>query len=715
MAYRKAEILSPAGTYDCLVAAIDAGADAVYAGGTRFGARAYAGNLDTDTMLAAIDYVHLHGRKLYMTVNTLLKSQEMEALYAYLLPYYERGLDGVIVQDMGVLSFLRAQFPDLPVHISTQCGVTSAEGARLFERSGASRIIPARELSLEEIRDIRDGCGLEIECFVHGALCYCYSGDCLLSSMIGGRSGNRGQCAGPCRLPYQVGNESDATLLSMKDLCTIKRIPELIDAGVDAFKIEGRMKQPDYVFTVTRMYRTYMDLYARCGPAGYKVSESDEKELKNAYTRRGYTDGYLSRHNGREMISFARIKPAPEEEENIAYVQDPSKKLPITGELSLFAEEPARLRFQYQDIQVCVEGERVERAKNQPLTEDGIRRQMEKTGDTPFLLSELQIQMDENIFLTVKALNALRRDAIGQLLEACVKDFKRPEPSGSVPSLHPRDQKAAGAKPSLRMAAFVSTQKQLLAVMKAPAVKRIYVEPSLGLSDAAEKTLQKKPEGKEVFLATPFIFRQAAVRDFTNHYEAILSRFDGLLIRSMDAYAWAKERQYPHPIAADDTVYVFQENAREYFYAQGLTELAAPAELNERELKELGITSMTLVVYGYHPVMVSAGCIKKNTASCDHREGMLYMRDRKGMKFPVKNFCRYCYNVIYNCMPLNLLDQKEEIFRLSPRYLRLDFTIESGDETAQILSDAASVFFDEKKYVPPEGGFTRGHFKRGVK
>ena len=269
------EILAPAGSLESLKAAVCAGADAVYIGGSLFGARAYADNPKEEELLGAIDYVHLHGRKIYLTVNTLLKENEMEKLYEYLVPYYRQGLDAVIVQDIGVMQFVKHNFPDMSIHVSTQAAVTNALGASFFGRLGADRIVPARELSLKEVRDIKEKTGLEVECFVHGAMCYCYSGQCLLSSMIGGRSGNRGQCAQPCRLPYALDGKKPQDLLSLKDLCTIDDIPLLLPAGIESFKIEGRMKQPGYVYTVVSMYRKYTDLYLSQKKGRYHVSDTD--------------------------------------------------------------------------------------------------------------------------------------------------------------------------------------------------------------------------------------------------------------------------------------------------------------------------------------------------------------------------------------------------------------------------------------------------------
>ncbi len=304
----KIEILSPAGSYDSLKAAIAAGADAVYVGGTRFGARAFADNFDTETMLEAIDYVHLHGKKIYLTVNTLLKEHELKReLYDYLLPYYKQGIDAVIVQDIGVLQFVREQFPDLPIHASTQMTITNVRGAKFLERLGVERVVTAREMKLDEIREIAEQTDLEIESFVHGALCYCYSGQCLYSSMLGGRSGNRGQCAQPCRLPYRMKGTSKAQyLLSLKDICTLEYIPELVESGIFSFKIEGRMKKPEYVAFVTAMYRKYVDLYLKVGKRGFSVEKKDKENLMDIYNRGGFHSGYYHTQNGREMLSMNR-------------------------------------------------------------------------------------------------------------------------------------------------------------------------------------------------------------------------------------------------------------------------------------------------------------------------------------------------------------------------------------------------------------------------
>ena len=312
---RMVELLAPAGSYESLRAAVNAGADAVYIGGSRFGARAYADNPDEDALLDGIRYCHLHGKKLYMTVNTLLKEEELEQeLYSYLLPYYQAGLDGVIVQDFGVVQYFMERFPQLPVHASTQMTITGCDSVRILQRHGVTRVVPARELSLNEVRQIIEETGIEVETFVHGALCYCYSGQCLFSSMIGGRSGNRGRCAQPCRLPFRredgerkaLGSQS--YLLSTKDLCTLELLPEIVGAGIASLKIEGRMKRPEYTAGVVSIYRKYLDRLEQMGgkPKRWKVEPEDLRTLMDLYNRGGFTDGYYHQYNGPEMMSMER-------------------------------------------------------------------------------------------------------------------------------------------------------------------------------------------------------------------------------------------------------------------------------------------------------------------------------------------------------------------------------------------------------------------------
>lgn len=314
------EILAPAGSYEGMRAAMNAGCDAVYIGGSSFGARAFANNLNEETLLGAIDEAHIRDKKLYLTVNTLVKEKERtKELYNFIERFYREGLDAVIVQDMGVLHFLAKNFPGLPIHASTQTTITMAQGANLLKPYGVTRLVTARELNLKEIRAIRDNTDLEIETFVHGALCYCYSGQCLMSSMIGGRSGNRGRCAQPCRMPYQfysdqkkLSTDKEKFLLSPKDINTLAYLPQLIEAGIDSFKIEGRMKRPEYAAAVSSIYRSYADLYLEKGREYYEnfiTSESFRKDmlkLQDVYNRGGFSEGYGKAYHGKSMMSLYR-------------------------------------------------------------------------------------------------------------------------------------------------------------------------------------------------------------------------------------------------------------------------------------------------------------------------------------------------------------------------------------------------------------------------
>ena len=455
------EILAPAGSTESMVAAINAGADAVYMGGSRFGARAYANNPAEDGFLQAIDYVHLYGRRLYMTVNTLVKEEEMEQLPDFLDPYYRRGLDAAIVQDLGVLSLIRERFPKLPVHISTQATVTGRWSARLFKELGAARVVTARELSLEEIAGIRDEVDLEIESFVHGALCYCYSGQCLLSSLIGGRSGNRGRCAQPCRLPYTVeeagtgrhpgrrkarqsdvgrknGHADGEYLLNLKDLCTLDLLPDIVEAGVFSLKIEGRMKSPRYTAGVVSIYRKYVDQYLEKGRDGYRVDPADKQMLLELFDRGGFTDGYYRQQNGRRMLSLGKRPGFREVDQELYEYLDQkyvNAKLqePVDAVLTVREGETMSLTLHMsgnsgKEPAFGVTGGVVQKAQNQPMTEERLRRQMNKTGESPFFFRQLRVELKGACFVPVQELNDLRRRGLEELERRILEGYRREVP-----------------------------------------------------------------------------------------------------------------------------------------------------------------------------------------------------------------------------------------------------------------------------------------------
>lgn len=728
---KKTELLSPAGSYETLKAVVNAGADAVYCAGNRFGARAYANNFTQEEMISAIDFMHLKGKKLYMTVNTLLKEKELEEeLYSYLAPYYEAGLDAVIVQDLGVMHFIKEHFPGLPIHASTQMTITGAYGAELLMNAGCSRIVTARELSLEEIQYIYEKTGAEIESFVHGALCYCYSGQCLLSSMIGGRSGNRGRCAQPCRLPYEVAEEKrkGAYLLSPKDLCTIDMIPELIQHGVHSFKIEGRMKQAEYAAGVTSIYRRYIDKYEKNPKEPFRVSEEDHQKLWDLGNRCGFTDGYYKRHNGKDMITFQKPShekgnEALQQQIRKAYIEAETKEK-IKGILILSKELPAKLVLEYKGIKVEVEGSLVQKAQKQPMTRETILDKMQKTGNTPFVFETLTLEMEEDIFIPVGALNQLRRDGLEQLEQQILGSFRRSlkkeekketkQESVSF-SRQTRQQNQTSRKWQPELRVLVENREQFFAALNQPEVRRIYMDI---FQVTAHDIEQVRETGKQLYLALPYILRKHTAEELKQIVMSYMEKNpDGYLARNFEEISFLLKLGIKgSQIQTDYGVYVFSNESRKALEEWGIEHFTLPVELNRNELLKLSLENGEMTLYGHQPLMISAQCLRKNTKGCDKTPGIFYLKDRYGKMFPVKNVCRECYNIIYNTSPLVLLHQQKIIEELAPEAVRLHFTIENQKETEQIFSLYRQAFLEKQKILPEQyfKDYTNGHLKRGV-
>lgn len=801
----RVEILAPAGSMECLKAAIAAGADAVYTGGALFGARAYAHNLTEEELLEAIDYVHLHGRRLYLTVNTLIKDREMEKqMYDYLLPYYRQGLDAVIVQDIGLFRFIRKHFPDLPIHASTQMTLTGVDGAKFLEKEGAQRIVTSRELSMAEVKKIADETELEIESFVHGALCYCYSGQCLFSSFIGGRSGNRGQCAQPCRLLYQTPEaKRPQYLLSLKDICTLELIPEMIESGIYSFKIEGRMKKPEYAAAVAFQYRKYADLYLKyyeeC-PAGedpaayamkkYRVCEEDRQMLLDLYNRGGFHTGYYHTQNGREMVSLNRpnhagvpavkvlakkgrtvtakamtdlspqdiielpMRKGREKADNYTckdavrkgmnvqipvFADTPFKrdeiwmrtrnsalierlheefvngkiKERICGTFRLYPQEAATLTVKCRDAEITVTGEKAQEALSQPMSRERIEKQLRKTGNTEFEFSFLKAGIGEKVFLPMQSLNELRREALETLEKVICENYRRSgevkEPEENKTELSMEEEVISGWTASVR------TAEQLEVILEEEAIGRIYVDctmfPRIWEKDSYVEWITKvHAAGKEIYLVMPYIFRERTRKQYEAAYNRIFGAgWDGILIANYESFAFLKEHGYTGRIMTDYNLYEFNQESRKFWKEKGVFEFTAPVELTERELQDLRVKDGEVIVYGYLPMMISAGCIQKTTRGCLKKSGQTTITDRYRNPFVVKNECDYCYNILYNYVPLYLGDRMEEVYQIGPGRIRLMFTTERQQEVRQILS----AYFEGKEL--PEGTYTRGHWKRGIK
>lgn len=758
MRQHQVEILAPAGSYESMTAAIAAGADAVYIGGQRFGARAYADNLDGDRMAEAIDYAHLHGCHLYMTVNTLVKEGELGYIYEYLKPYYMQGLDAVIVQDLGVFAYIRRHFPDLAIHASTQMTITGAYGAKVLKDLGASRIVTAREMSLEEIQRIREKVDVEIESFVHGALCYSYSGQCLFSSIVGGRSGNRGRCAQPCRLPYDVkrcgrvlnkGNEK--YVLSLKDLCTLELIPDMVEAGVCSMKIEGRMKSPRYTAGVVSIYRKYVDMYLNYGRKGYRVDGKDRQMLLELFDRGGFTDGYYKRHNGADMVAtkekpvFRRGNEALFQYLDEHYVMK-NRQTAVCGSVVMREGQPVQMALKCGDAIVTVEGGVVQKARNQPVTADMLDKQMRKTGNSPFMFEKLDILVEGAGFLPVQALNELRRRGIKRLREEMLRPYRRlgAEKEGGTgegesdgPVIMPvggsivSDRTVVGGitMPEMAYADKNALPERILelhvllerpectdAVLKNRDVSEVMLESGGFAPESWECVVNRCHQaGKRCVLALPPIFRTEAVTFFDRNMTALREAgFDGLLLRTLEEVEYLREKRIGIPWVADHSLYTFNHLAAEMLREQGAARITLPLELNSRELSDTGCHGAELVVYGYLPMMISAQCVKRTVEGCRKKPDLLMLKDRMGKELPVRNHCQFCYNTIYNISPLSLLGQERMIRRLSPGAVRLQFTLEPPTEAEEITKAFAASFLHGKTVDTPVAEFTRGHFKRGV-
>lgn len=728
------ELLAPAGSLLSLKAAIRAGADAVYIGGEKFGARAMADNPDEEGLLSGIAYAHLRGKKVYLTVNTLLKNEEIkEELYQYLLPFYEGGIDAFIVQDLGVFSFIRENFPDIDIHASTQMAVTGVESARLLKEMGACRIVTARELSLEEIGDIHSKVDIEIESFVHGALCYCYSGECLFSSILGGRSGNRGRCAQPCRMPYQVSKDKKLLssakgeyALSAKDMNTLEILPQILEAGVYSLKIEGRMKKAEYTAGVVSIYRKYLDLYKEYG-AKLEIDSKDLKMLYDIYNRDGFHSGYFKDYNGADMIARENQKKDKKQRNEEIFLGlkerylDKEDCLPISFYLSLKKGCPATITAVFKDLAVTVEKEEVSKAKSRPLSEGEVAKKMGQLGGSGFYLENLEILMEDDIFLSMGQLNALRRAALEEVKENILAPYRRKARRSEKEDLlqvcddYKKDKKA-------EVFAEVSSVEQFKSVLTYPYIRGIYLDLGIFLDDFGnwkedcKGYIQKcKEVGKECYLAYPHMIRGAHKEAdyFAPVKEWVEAGLSGFLIRNLDSYQRIKEAGLAELAVLDYNLYSMNDYAIKTYNELGCKRLTAPYELNAKEFYKRENKKSEAVVYGYIPLMISAQCLNKNFDRCTRRGEELFLTDRYQKKFLVKCICHSCYNIIYNSVPLTLWQEKEAFQKMGFEYFRLIFTIEDQKKTKQIL-DSFSDSFMKNRRVCPAWDYTRGHFKRGI-
>lgn len=698
------ELLAPAGNLEIFKGVIESGADAVYVGGSMFGARAYANNFTEDELLEAIDFAHLRGVKVYLTVNTLIKNSEFSKLYDYLLVYYKRGLDAVIVQDIGVVKAIHEYFPSMEIHTSTQMTVTGADGVRFLSQFGVTRVVMAREVSLAEMKRIHEETGMELEAFVHGALCYSYSGQCLFSSILGGRSGNRGRCAQPCRLPYTVEGKKDEYILSLKDMCGIKALDKLHDAGVYSLKIEGRMKQLEYACGVVKYYRSYID-------SKKPVSDADYDRIKALGNRCGFTDRYYFDHNGSDMVTYVK----PNFVSNAAEPSPEKRKLSIEGELVLREGEPGSLTVKRGDVTYKASIEPVSAALKAPLDKKAAIDRINKTGDTDFEFSHIKAQIGENVFVPNGALNKLRRDAISGLCDKLLKKYYRNDaryadmsrltalPEHVVKSDAAHDE----AINDYTTICSCMTRAQLDTLIGYECFDVFYLDFDMYdrktlIQQFADDVKCLTKRNKKVYLMLPTIFRA----DSSDYFVTIAKEldkvnFEGFVVKNYEELYLTENLFTGKKVILDHNMYTFNDVSRSAFFEHGVSGDTVPLELNSKEIMHRNNIGSQMIVYGYYPLMTTANCVHKNTNGCDKKQKLIYLKDRYNKSFAVCNNCKECYNTIYNSLPTMLTKNISKLKEAGIRSFRYSFTIETPKQIKAVMDDKVAEY-------------TNGHYKRGV-
>ncbi len=793
------ELLSPAGSMESVYAAVNNGCNAVYIGGKHFSARQYANNFSPEEMEQVCDYCHVRGVKVYVTVNILYKQKEIPALLKYIKQLYEMGVDALILQDIGAAKVIQKYFP-IPLHASTQLTSNNLQDIDFLYQQGFSKIVLSRELSLEEVKYIAQNTEAEIEVFVHGALCVCYSGQCIMSSMLGGRSGNRGRCAQTCRLPYTLYQGYDKIeqghLLSPKDMQTITILPQIIESGVASLKIEGRMKNPEYVAGVTQIYRKYLDLYAN-SPENYEVDTKDLKILMQLFNRGGFTEGYYQTNAGRDMMSIERPKTwglktgfvdsynekagrvtirtreplvpgdgieiwtqnEPHVGSNISRAskagefinlaikgdiskndvvykthdkaledtlkktwQKDNRKLSVYGKLR--AKKGLPLCYQLWDNKgnmVYQEGDMVEEAQKQALSMEKLKQQAIKTGSTPFCIESLELEVDDNIYIGISSINEVRRAATEALQHSILKKSKRKA------AYQIEQQKQSPIIKTKKLNVLVSTREQFDVVSKDRRVNILYCE----LTEDFKKNYLRYIEvchknNIKLYAAFPRIQRSESKEiDILKE-----SNIDGFLVRSPGQFKMVSKTG--KEITIDYSMNVLNQESVSFWLKQGANNVCVSVENNLQEINAIANKNCEMVVYGYLPLMITQQCPignyaggKTNGIFCSKKgeDSLYFLKDRKGMKFPLMPDCNQCVCSILNAKPLFTLKFYDEILESTTGSVRLIFTKEGSKRTERILNAYAEMTKDctiqsgETKILlheMNEKGSTKGHYFRGV-
>ena len=780
----KVEILAPAGSMESLVAAINKGADAVYLGGNKFSARAYASNFDNDNMLKAVDYAHSYDVKIYVTLNTILKENEIEEAVRYVGYLYEIGVDALIIQDLGLLKRIKEDFPLMEVHASTQMTIHNGEAAVYFKDKGFHRIVLSREMTLEEIKYISKDLGIETEMFVHGAICVAYSGQCLMSSMIGGRSGNRGRCAQPCRMEYTLrGEKSGETkghLLSPKDMCTIEDVEDIVETGVYSLKIEGRMKRAEYVAGVVDNYKKAVNkvLYNK------KYDEqAGKRQLLQLFNRSGFTNAYLKKNTGKDMMSFNspknsgislgvvdksgdivikedlavgdgiryrdkgftlskivhngnevksakrgdKVKLYPIDykkgdelfkslnkqlfDELEEYLKPYTKKIPLNAVVNFAVDKPVAIKINYKGNDYEVLGEVLQKAEKRPLDQERIKEALKKSGEVAFKIENIEFENFEDGFMRVSDLNNLRRDIIEKITKEVCRSYRRKRPAKGDKS------KVSSEKTNVEIICSCITKEQVEALIEMK-IENIAVDLFSREKNSVKKKdlleLAEKYKDINFYVKTSTIVK-GEFNKVVNTIEEVSSYIKGIITSNVGIISKFKDKLY---IIGDYKLNIVNSQSLA-FYQEDVDVPTLSLELNRGEIKSLmknANGNAAMVVYGKPELMISEYCPIGSTFGGRNKDSGcngICSKDKFKLIDRVNEELRvmtdlYCRSYILNPVPLNIIDEIEELKGFGITTFRFDFRDETYKEVKNVISilkngDA----FDSKEY-------TKGHYRRGV-
>ncbi len=691
------ELLSPAGSMDALRAAVQNGADAVYLGVGTFNARVGAKNFSMDDLTDAVRYCHIRGVKVHLTLNTLTSDREQRAVEELIRAAATAGVDAFIVQDPGTVRLCREIAPHVAVHASTQMSVHNLDGVKAAARLGCSRVVLARELSKDEIAHICRHSPIEIEVFVHGALCMCYSGQCYFSSVVGRRSGNRGQCAQPCRLPYGYGRKENKYPLSLKDNCLISHLEELRNMGVTSLKLEGRMKRAEYVATVTGIYRKALDESA--------VTEEMEKKLSDIFSRQGFTQGFYKGQTGAHMLGTRQDLKDNKEllaEARQSYENGENARVPVTFYALVRRGKPLQVAVEDPEGHIChAQGAVAEEARTRAITAEEVEERLGKTGGTPYIMRQCRLSVTEGLSVPAAELNRLRREVLAEL--TMLRGRKPDEPLyAPLPAMEhiPQPQPP---RLNVMLQSFSQLTEKLLSL--SPAV--LYV-PLWELA-AKPEAIGVIPKETELCPVLPRVLTDKDLYETEKKLKFLHSRG---IRTGLAGNAGHVEmlRRLGFTVRGDFGLNVFSSAALSHWKMEGLESCTVSFEATLSQIRDLRKPlNCELLIYGRLPLMLTENCIIKNRAGvCNCQSAGQKLVDRKGEEFPLMPDPGTCRTVIYNGKKLYLLDKRRSLAPLDLWAVRLQFTTETAHDVDRVLGQYLTC-------APLDGTeYTRGLYLRGV-